>query len=152
MLTEQVAFWFNALSQGTKIFLGTSPISWMIKKQLMVSRSFIEAMYRSMAIMCCKLKWLRELLRDLRFSHTCPVQSHCDSQVAMHITANLVFHECTKDIEVNCHFSQNKFLGNRMTLTYVPSQTLLADIFTKVLDHLQFHKLLHKLRIQNLIL
>ncbi|RDX84161.1 hypothetical protein CR513_34833, partial [Mucuna pruriens] len=48
------------------------------------------------------------LLVDLQVLHLQPMQLYCDSQVTIHIVVNPVFYECTKHIEVNCHYIYNE--------------------------------------------
>ncbi|KAK3032393.1 hypothetical protein RJ639_036410 [Escallonia herrerae] len=73
---------------GYIVFLGSSPISWLSKKQSIVSRSTFKAEYRAMATTASEIIWLLRLLSDLGVSHQNPVSLFCDNQAALHIVAN----------------------------------------------------------------
>jgi hypothetical protein len=50
-----------------------------------------------------ELIWTKHLLSELGVVHDGLMRLYCDSQAAMHITKNQVFHEWTKYIEIDCH-------------------------------------------------
>ena len=70
----------------------------------------------------CEVTWFLYLLKDLHISHEKPVLMYCDNQAALHISANLVFHERSKHIEVDCHIVRNKVLDGTIKTFYVPSK------------------------------
>ena len=86
---------------GYYVFLGSSLIFWLTKRQKNVSLSSAEAEYRAMTGACCELSWLRSLLTDLKILHPKPALLHCDNTTALHIAVNLVFHERTRHIEMD---------------------------------------------------
>ena len=57
----------------------------------------------------------------------------CDNQVALHIESNLVFHERTNHIEVDCHFIREKIALGCITTSFVNSSDQLAAVFIKSL-------------------
>lgn len=137
------------LSLDIFISLSHSPISWKSKKQLTVSQSSTKAEYRSMALTCYELKWLRYLLRDLCIPITRHILLFCDNQAALYIASNPVYHERTKHIE-DCHFVRNELQANHIVPAYISTSKQPADIFTKVLGASQFHHLPGKLGIRDL--
>ena len=135
---------------GWIVMLGHSHISWKTKIQHTVSRSSAEAEYRSMATTTCELKWLKGLLMLLGVHHTTPMRLYCDSHAALHLAANPVFHERTKHIVVDYHFVRDEIQNDSISPSYVPTQSQLADIFTKALGGRHFDSFLRKLGIRNL--
>ncbi|XP_019256283.1 PREDICTED: uncharacterized protein LOC109234670 [Nicotiana attenuata] len=121
---------------GFYISLGSSPISWKSKKQTSISLSSAEAEYRSMRQVVAELTWLVRLFEDLSIPISLPVPLHSDSQAALHIAKNPVFHERTKHVEIDCHFVRQQFLAGLISLSFVRSNSQLADLFTKPLTDL----------------
>ena len=68
-------------------------------------RSSAKTDYRAMALATCELTWFKQLLHELRFWKDGQMTFVYDNQAALHIASNLVFHEKTKHIEVDCHFN-----------------------------------------------
>jgi hypothetical protein len=130
---------------GYFTMLGSNPISWKTKKQPTISRSSAEAEYRSLATLSSELQWLKYLLSDLGIDHPQPITVHCDSQAAIHIAENPVFHERTKHIEIDCHFVREKIKSGLISPSYLRSFDQLADIFTKPLGGDTYKRLLGKL-------
>ncbi|XP_015168762.1 uncharacterized mitochondrial protein AtMg00810-like [Solanum tuberosum] len=113
---------------GYLVLMGYSPISWKSKKQATVSLSSAAVEYRA----------VRLVVGELVF---------CDSQAAVHIAKNLVFHERTKHIEIDCHFVRDKLQQGLITLHHISTDSQLADIFTKALTGVKHTTLLTKLSV-----
>ncbi|RDX62553.1 hypothetical protein CR513_59101, partial [Mucuna pruriens] len=71
-------------------------------KVLLLAHSSAEAEYRAMTLATCELIWVKQLIQKLKFVDVQPMKLYCDNQAALYIASNLVFHERTKHIEIDC--------------------------------------------------
>ncbi|XP_019254995.1 PREDICTED: uncharacterized protein LOC109233564 [Nicotiana attenuata] len=73
---------------GYLVKLGGALISWKSKKQETVSRSSVEAEFRSMASCTAEITWLVGLFKELGICVDLRVQLMCDSKAAIQIASN----------------------------------------------------------------
>nr|GEV43462.1 ribonuclease H-like domain-containing protein [Tanacetum cinerariifolium] len=138
LITRKSVTWFS-------IKLNGSLISWKSNKQHTLSKSSVEAEYRAMASVTSKVIWILKILKDLEWDQVLPVNLFCDSQAAIKIAANPVFHERTKHLEIGLHFIRDKILAGVIKTQKIGTTAQPADIFTKRLDKLQHENLISKL-------
>lgn len=138
---------------GYLVHYGNSPISWKSKKQATVSRSSAEAEYRAMASSVAEVVWMISMFKELGVNIEVPVTLYSDNKSsALQITANHVFHERTKHIDIDCHFTREKIQEGLIVTTYIPSAEQPADLFTKGLGRYLHLHLLSKLGMKNIFI
>ena len=84
-----------------------------------------------MSTACSEIIWLPRLLLDIGFPTTGAMPLHADNTSSICITANPVFHERIKHIEVDCHFIRDEYKNDVISLLHISSHLQTADIFTK---------------------
>ncbi|MCO5566656.1 hypothetical protein L7F22_020334 [Adiantum nelumboides] len=78
-------------------------VSWRSRLQTCVTQSTIEAEYVAASEACKEAIWLGRLVTDLRIKEETPML-HCDSQSAIQLARNPVYHSKTKHVDVKYHF------------------------------------------------
>ncbi|XP_019251165.1 PREDICTED: uncharacterized protein LOC109230090 [Nicotiana attenuata] len=107
---------------GYLIKIGDSLVAWKSKKQTTVSRSSAEDEYRSIAATVAELIWLQGLMKEIGMEVALPIEIYSDSKAAIQITANPVYHERTKHIEIDCHVIREKIVQGLIVTKYIPSK------------------------------
>ena len=115
-----------------------------------MARSSSRVEYHALAHATCEAQWLLYLLKDLHIEHPTLVAIFCDSQSAIHIAANSVFHEQTKHFEINCHVVRDKLHARVIHLLPISTKLPIVDILTKPLALRPFADFHSKLNMKNL--
>lgn len=126
-------------------FFGDSLISMKSKKQACVSKSSTESEYCTMSVGCSEIVWLRGLLAELGFSQSDPTPLHVDNTSIIQISANPIYHECMKHIEVDCHSIREAIDSQVLSLPHISIDLQIADIFTKAITRQCHFFLVNKL-------
>ena len=131
-----VADWASHLHRhwisGFAYFVGLGAVSWSTKKQSIITLSSTEAEYVALTHAAKNIIWIHKLLTDLSFLHSLslPTTLYCDNQGAIHLSKNATFHGRTKHIDVHFHFIRQTVSSGAISLIYIPTGKMTADIFT----------------------
>ncbi|SGZ31663.1 BQ5605_C045g12226 [Microbotryum silenes-dioicae] len=106
-------------------------ISWIAKRQTLVTLSSTEAEYVAMSYAAREGIWLRRLLADLGFEQTAPTRLRGDNQSAITLAKHPAFHARTKHIGIHFHFIRDHIAEGTIEMVWVPTGTMAADILTK---------------------
>jgi hypothetical protein len=122
---------------GFVFTLSGCAISWKATLQSTVALSTTEAEYMAAAEAVKEAIWLRGLVSDLGLQQDDTVV-FCDSQSAIHLTKNQMYHERTKHIDVRYHFLREVVTQGDITVKKIATAENPADMLTKPLPILKF--------------
>jgi hypothetical protein len=112
-------------------------VSWSSTKQRCVATSTAEAEYIALAEASKQGQWLRSMLKELGrpelIGKDQTVQIYSDNQACIAIAENPIAHRRTKHIDVRYHYIRQLIAAGKATVSYVPTQDMLADVLTKPL-------------------
>ena len=104
-------------------------LSWGVKKQATVALTSSEAEYQGMAAAVQEALYLKQLgIQQKR-----PIAIGEDKQCCIRLCQNPVMHKRSKHIETKFHFIHDKTEDGTISIHYVPSDKIAAEIFTKSL-------------------
>lgn len=125
----------NSLStSGYNFNCGSGLISWRSKKLGSPSSSSTEAEYRAYLSASQEAQWLRKLTFDIHRNVPDKTKILSDNQGAIQLAKNPVFHSRTKHIGVHYNFTKDLVVNKEIEIDYIPTELMVADIFTKALD------------------
>jgi len=120
---------------GFVVLIDGGAVSWMSKKQELVTLSTMEAEYVAATHAAKELLWLRRLLGEIFRPLNHPILLNCDNQSAIALTrSNGQFHARTKHIDIRWHFIKFCVDNETIDISYCSTENMTADILTKALS------------------
>ena len=104
----------------------------------MVALSIIEAEYISVAYTYKEAIYFKKFLGDFKVKQDM-MRVNYDSQSALHLTKNLVFHSQTKHIDIRYHFVRDVIDDGVVSLLKIHTDANPADVLTKLVVREKFN-------------
>ena len=111
--------------------LGGASVSWCSRRQKSVALSSCEAEYVAACEATREAVWERALLHELGYPQLDPTIIYCDSQSAIQLIANPVFHDKTKHIQGKMHYVRERAQDGDVVFHKINTKANTADILTK---------------------
>jgi len=123
--------------------MSNAAISWCSRKQSIVATSSCEAEYVALSMTCKEAVWLKRLLSDIpiQCDLTKGMRVFTDSQSAMKLGTNESINRRNKHIDITHHYVREVTSNGEVTLLYVPTSEMVADMLNKPLGRVKFEKL-----------
>lgn len=126
--------------------VGGNTMSWRSGLQHIVALSTTEAEYMALAEATKEALWLKGITSELGFIQK-KVEIFSDSQSALCLARNSVFHERTKHIDVRLHFIRDVVSDGSVVVSKIGTLENPADILTKSVPVKKFEEGRSRLRV-----
>ena len=127
-------------TSGYAFQLGNATITWSSRRQQTVARSSTEAEYVALSAASQECIWLRRLVESLGIKIDLPTTIFEDNQGAIDIAKNPKHHGRTKHIDVSHHFIRERIASKEISVLYLQTGDMTADILTKGVTAVKFKK------------
>ena len=131
---------------GYVFTLGGNLISWKSTLQHIIALSTTEAEYVSLTEDIKEAMWLKGITNELGLTGRL-VKLYCDSQSAIHLSKNTMFHERTKHIDVRLHFARDIISHGIINVEKISTLINPADMITKAIPIGKFEEALNLLNV-----
>ncbi|MCO5562737.1 hypothetical protein L7F22_016369 [Adiantum nelumboides] len=105
-------------TSGYVFIMAEGVVSWRSRLQTCVTQSTTEVEYVAASEACKEAIWLGRLVTDLGIKEETP-SFHCDSQSAIQLTRNPVYHSKAKHVDVKYHFIKKMVEDKQVQLVKV---------------------------------
>lgn len=130
------------------VMSGTA-VSWQSRKQRVTALSSTEAEYVALSEACREAIYLRQLLYELTGS-LITIRLNCDNQSALKMVTNHQCHNRSKHIDVKHHFVREVVNSGKLSVNYLSTNEMPADLLTKGLGTVKHYKFMEALGILKL--
>ena len=131
---------------GFVVLLDGGAVSWMSKKQELVTLSTMEAEYVGATHAAKELIWFRGLIGEIFRPLNNPTVLHLDNQSAIKLAnSDGQFHARSKHIDIRYHFIKSCVQNHSIIIFYCPTADIIADVLTKALPLIKHKYFTHGL-------
>jgi hypothetical protein len=132
---------------GYMVKLAGAIFSWNSRAQKSVTASSTEAEYMSISDTSRQLIWIKNLLSELGIE-LAPIPLFGDNQGSIFLSSNPVQEKHIKHIDLCYHFIRDAVRNKQVELFFVEGVNNPADLFTKNLGRIKFHKFREQLGLE----
>ncbi|XP_059223384.1 uncharacterized protein LOC131997099 [Stomoxys calcitrans] len=122
----------------------SSAVSWATKKQKTVALSSTEAEFMSLTAAIQESVYLKKLEMELNPKIEEAMKIFCDNKGAIQVALNNNYSNRTKHVDIKAKFIRQKIDEEEVTLEYIPTNEMLADVFTKAVSSQKLQYLRNK--------
>lgn len=111
--------------------LGSSPISWSLKKQFIVTLSSTEVEFVAASSCACQAMWLQRILHKLGETQNQGTIIICDNSSTIKLSKNPVMHGRYKHINVRFYFLRDLTKDDTIEMKHCNTEEQIRDVLTK---------------------
>ena len=125
---------------GYVVKIGSGTVSWSSKLQPLVALSTTEAEHISAVEVGKEILWMHQFMGELGYPITGSSLLRMGNQSAIAVSKNPEHHSKMKHLSLRLFWLRDAVQDGLITPSFVTTQEMVADIFTKALDRLKVQK------------